>query len=278
MHKVVKVSPPQIEEGSVLPNPILTLDELFENTSRVKPLGKWTKYGKNNHAKLSIYLDDGTEQETRSLWVQLKGHSKWGLGFYRGDGDSACEEKTKSNKLINLDYDSSPEVQRFNSIMNAIVERIATGTYESGAELKKSLDAPFAILAQRPTARSTGASVDRTMRLTCYAGQTQLENKDKLVSMHEFPEESGDYLCIIEIRSLDANLTGKGNNAISFGPVLTGRAIRTITMPRAPLVWREEGDPSTTEKQVKKEEGKEKEQSSKKKRKENPMKEDEFNL
>src|SRR5690349_16639266 len=133
MDKVYKASPPVVAEGALLSNPILTLDELSAAGGCVKPSGPWTKYGTSGHYKLPLYFDDNKSGKGRTLWVQFKGHSKWGLGFYKG-GDESTD--CKKHKQLTFDYDSSPEVQDLSGTLDLITTGLITSTEK---ELRQKL-------------------------------------------------------------------------------------------------------------------------------------------
>src|SRR5439155_803773 len=92
---------------------------------------------------------------------------------------------------------------------------------------------------QRKAARRSSGAVQRSLKVTCYPGRTQLENLvGEKVAMSDFPKEEGDYTMVIDLAAIDASLE---QGIITYGITIYGRALRVAAkVERQPLAWRED--------------------------------------
>ena len=246
MDKIVTATPPRIAQGAICPHAILKLSELKEHLHLLQSFGTWRK-GFQGHYSLPLYFNDGKTGPSRSTLVQLSAFSKYGLGFYTEEsgGQVKEEEKPKGKKprtkpaTISLDYDTSPDVRMLDALLNPAVTVIMQGQI---SQLKKTFTAEDDTkVVQRKAAKRSSGAVQKSLRVTCYPGRTQLENdSDVKVSMANFPKEEGDYNLVIDLASIDASMD---NGIITYGLVIYGRAIKpSKKVERQPLAWREESE------------------------------------
>lgn len=232
MDKIVTARTPVISSHANVKHPVLTLAELLTHIDCIQPKAAWKK-GKRGHWSLPLYFNDGATGTSRPNLIGVKGKSNFGLSLYEGEdnekqskGDD--DKKTKKNFVkawtIALDYQSSPEVQALDTILNASVKGIMIKHLPMLLALMQLPDDTEVETFQRRVARGTSTSAIKSARINCYPGSTQLENEGKLTSMALFPKRTaGDYHLIIDSASIDAS---QSDGRLSYGPVLYGRVVK----------------------------------------------------
>lgn len=269
MEKIAVACPPYISPKSSFPFPALLLKEYAANADKIKPAGTWIK-GKAGHYTLPIYFDDGVSGTGRDVWVQWRGTSKFGLGFFKKEGEENSpqmeetdtgvkfkdeekkekKEKKKEKKRqpsanMSVDLDSSPQARQMDAVTNAIVRAIMV---KQGPILREVLcpgsNSTLPLVVRR-LARPPAGSSRNIIRVNAYPGSVQLEDKEgERLAMKDYLDQEGSYIFNTQW-NLDATYT---NGVISVGPALHAKIIKQAeAVNKQPVAVRKEEEVDESE-------------------------------
>jgi len=222
---------PRIASGAVPPHAILSLTDLEKHLECLQSAGSWKK-GVAGHQTLPLYFNDGATGLSRPCLVQFKGHSIFGVSFFKGkkkDGEEEDEPKDKKDKKKSATIafeEEAGDIQKLDTLLNASVESIM----KEHLPVLKTLLCPNnedVYCIQRKASRASSGAIKRNLRATCYAGRVQLmDDSGKKYTMKDFISKllpDADYICVAEIVGIDASFE---KDVLSYGPTLHAKIVQ----------------------------------------------------
>jgi len=248
MDTVYKLPKTYITKDTKYPEEFLTQGEFAQACSQkhVGVRGNKLIKSKANRCKLNLILTDDKKNQSRNIFLQIKGFSTYGLSKFKGEGNYGKEkepqgevkvesEETKKKKSLGswsiiFNTEENPHLQWISNLLDEqtklLVKPHLPKIYEHFTGSEDPEDPP--LFVYRKAARPSSGSTVKYFRITVYPGKVELgpmEDWDKRISLNQFPhEQPGIYQVVLNPDHIDISFE-KG--VITAGIILYAKIIRT---------------------------------------------------